>query len=177
MAKNRAGLYKYLIKTDDGIFWNPNGLIHKLQNIQAAHGYVWGFIDYISPVPRNAPNNFYNSYELYPFPTFPTYPRGLVRVVSMDIVAAIAHKADRKELRMITGDDPCFGVHLRQIVDLVPSIIIDDFDSYIRFGMEPTCNQSAWRPVTNSTWVVHHVTAQQIKCLHSTIFPNCNCFE
>ena len=177
MAKNRADTHKYLIKTDDDIFWRPTGLIDKLRNLQNTGGYIWGFMDYISPVPRNTSDPFYNSPELYPFPTFPTYPRGLVRVVSMDIVAAIAHKAERKELRMIQGDDPCFGVHLRQIVDLVPSIVIDDFDSYTRFAMEPTCHQSAWRPVTNSTWVVHHVTAKQITCLHATPFPNCNCFD
>ena len=178
MARNRGSSVKFLIKTDDDIYWTPKPLIDQLALIQPV-GYMWGFIDYISPVPRNVSSPFFNSFALYPFPTFPTYPRGLVRVLSMDIVKAIAAKADRQELRMIYGDDPCFGVHLRQarIDHSIPFLRIDDFASYTRFAMEPTCNQSAWRYVTNDTWIVHHVNASQILCLHNSVsFPNCSCF-
>jgi hypothetical protein len=164
---------KFLIKTDDDIFWRPGPLLDQLRGVNPPLGYIWGFVDYISPVPRNRTDPFYNTIQEYPFPTFPTYPRGLVRVVSMDIVHALASKARKKELIMIHGDDPCFGVHLRQVVDLVPSIRIDDFASYTRFAMEPTCNPSAWRPVTNDTWIIHHVTSDQIKCLYENMHCTC----
>jgi hypothetical protein len=178
LARNRASTTKFLIKADDDIFWNPQPLLTQLTSIQPV-GYVWGFIDYISPVPRNMTSPFFSSPAVYPFPTFPTYPRGLLRVLSMDIVEAIAEKADRLALRMIFGDDPCFGVHLRQVrVDhTIPFIRIDDFASYTRFAMEPTCNKTAWRAVTNDSWVIHHVNASQILCLHnSNPFPDCSCF-
>ena len=178
ISENRSKGTRFLIKTDDDIFWNPEPLLRQLALIEPV-GYVWGFVDYISPVPRNETDAFYNDPTIYPFPTFPTYPRGLVRILSMDIVQAIAQKASRRELRMIYGDDPAFGVHLRQIRadHSVPYIRIDDFASYKRFAMTPTCAQSAWRPVTNDTWIIHHVNAPQIYCLHqSHVFPNCSCF-
>lgn len=179
MASNRARNVKFLIKTDDDIFWNVKPLIEQLKMVQPV-GYLWGFIDYISPVPRNTTSPFFNSVELYPFPTFPTYPRGLVRVLSMDIVEAIASKAARRELRMIFGDDPCFGVHLRQarLDNSIPFLRIDDFASYTRFAMQPTCNSSAWRHVNDNTWIVHHVSAEQIVCLNKNLLSlNCDCFN
>jgi hypothetical protein len=178
VAENWSTKAKFLIKTDDDIYWNPLPLINQLKSVQPV-GYVWGFIDYISPVPKNASSPFYNSQSIYPFPTFPTYPRGLVRVTSMDIVEAIARNARERKLRMIFGDDPAFGIHLRQIRadHNVPYIRIDDFASYSRFAMEPSCHPNAWRRVTNETWIIHHVIPSHIYCLHeSKIFPNCSCF-
>ena len=54
--------------------------------------------------------------ESFPFPAFPPYPRGLVRAMSMDVVRGLAAVGDAGRLRMIFGDDPCLGVHLRQLL-------------------------------------------------------------
>ena len=158
-----ANQHRFLVKTDDDIFFRPKPLMEYLKSRIPA-GYVWGFIDYISPVPRSPESPFYNSPTLYPFKTFPPYARGVVRVVSMDIVYGISKLHRENGLRMIFGDDPSFGVHLRQLGSLVPTITLDDFGSYSRFAMEPTCGKS-WSPITNSTWVVHHVNATQIACM------------
>ena len=177
IAEYRSG-FKFLIKADDDVFFRPLELIHHLTRTKPA-GYVWGFIDYISPVPKSPDSPFFNPPELYPFPTFPTYPRGVLRVVSMDIVESIAKAADEGSLRMIYGDDPCFGVHLRQVAESrVKSVVIDDFASYTRFAMEPTCGKS-WSSVTNETWIVHHVKPEEILCLWKSelegLFPDCKC--
>jgi hypothetical protein len=177
ILKHRSN-FKFLIKVDDDVYFRPRRLIEKLSSVRPV-GYVWGFIDYISPVPKSGSSPFFNAPDVYPFATFPTYPRGVVRVVSMDIVEAISMEGHRKQLRMIYGDDPCFGVHLRQVAgSSVRSIVIDDFDSYSRFAMEPTCAKS-WSSVTNDSWVVHHVTPTQISCLWNAerdgVFPACDC--
>ena len=158
--------FKFLIKTDDDIYFQPRPLLEGLHNKIPA-GYVWGFIDYISPVPRTVGELFFNSLAVYPFNTFPTYPRGVVRVLSMDLVGAISQQFQLNKLRMIYGDDPNLGVHLRQLVvgNIVPSITIDDSGSYTRFAMVPSCAKQGWSTITNNTWIVHHVNPEQIKCM------------
>ena len=171
--------FQYIIKTDDDVYLRPEPLLAQL-HFRIPLGYVWGFMDYISPVPKNSSDPFYSPPHMYPFSTFPTYPRGAVRVLSTDLMEAIAKKADRKELRMIYGDDPTMGVHLRQLIMErdVPFINIDDFDSYENFAMHPSCT-SKWSRVKNETWVIHHVNATQILCLwqreQSGTFPACDC--
>ena len=169
ISKNRSK-NKFLIKTDDDIYWNPPPLIKYIAN-KIPVGYIWGFIDYISPVPTDGP--FVNPVELYPYPTFPTYPRGVLRVVSMDIVAAISDRFHANSLRMIYGDDPTFGIHIRQLVlDKQLPVFIDDSASYSRFAMDPSC-QPGWSSISNNTWIVHHVTGEQIKCMAKNSLCNC----
>ena len=165
MSANRKGI-QFVIKTDDDIYFRPEPLLEQLQ-YRIPAGYIWGFIDYISPVPRSVSSPFYNSPEMYPFSTFPTYPRGVVRVLSMDIVHKVAKRAAAKTLRMVYGDDPSLGVHLRQMVltHELATLWMDDFGSYSRFAMEPTCSKT-WSSFKNETWVVHHVDAEKIRCMH-----------
>eukprot|EP00913_Durusdinium_trenchii_P004090 g3789.t1 len=91
------------------------------------------------------------SVETFPFPVFPPYPRGVVRVLSMDVVRLLAKASQEGRLRMIYGDDPCIG---------------DDFDNRV-FAMEPSCHQNLWSKMTNRTWAIHHVKPEQISCMWS----------
>merc|ERR1719499_2831485 len=69
---------------------------------------------------------------------------------------------------MIHGDDPCIGVHLRQLlmdpVEPLPSLTLDDFDNRV-FAMEPSCHPNLWSRITNRTWAVHHVSPEQLQCM------------
>ncbi|KAF4663075.1 hypothetical protein FOL47_005921 [Perkinsus chesapeaki] len=161
---------RMLIKADDDIYLRPEPLIHMIRR-RPSVGYLWGFIDYISPVPRDEGHNFHNTWGIYPYETFPTYPRGVVRVMSIDVVRKISRLKDLGKLRMVFGDDPCLGVHLRQAVytsidgdRLLPSLIVDDFGSYSVFAMEPVCEKT-WSSVKAGSWVVHHVGAEEIRCM------------
>jgi hypothetical protein len=161
------GEHKFLIKADDDVVvLRPYEFLAQLIQMPKDM-YVWGFMDYISPVPRSAGSPFFATLSEYPYSTFPPYPRGVFRVVSMDIVSALVGKFHKHELRMIYGDDPCFGVHLRQLrLDGdVPYIRLDDRDSYLRFAMSPVCAGEGWGLVTKDTWIVHHVNAEQITCM------------
>merc|ERR1711964_34943 len=99
----------------------------------------------------------------YPFNVFPPYPRGLVRVLSMDLVRNIAPTDT-----IIFGDDPCMGVHLREVVTGKHGprarVEIDDRDSYSKFAMELQCDVS-WGKVREMSWVVHHATPDDIRCM------------
>ena len=70
---------------------------------------------------------------------------------------------------VIAGDDPSFGVHLRYLRDdpsaRVPRLTLDDRDSYRVFAMEPSCNEALWSHVTQRSWVIHHVSPEQIQCM------------
>lgn len=159
---------EFLLKTDDDVYFRPSPLVEQLRERVPA-GYVWGFFDNISPVPRDPEDHFYNTNEDFPFEVFPPYPRGVIRVLSMDVVRLIAEANRKGQLRMIYGDDPCIGVHLRQLVfseeSPIPSLTIDDRDSYGRFAMEPSCHPQLWSRVTSKTWAVHHVKPEQIVCM------------
>ena len=111
------------------------------------------------PVPRDKEDNFYNPeecgewphdvcQEIFPFPVFPPYPRGVVRVLSMDVVRLLAKASQEGRLRMIYGDDPCIGVHLRQLLltDDLPSLTLDRALS--------TANQ-ADKPRQQKEWQAH----------------------
>merc|ERR1712060_994553 len=123
-----------------------------------------------SPVPREEADNFYNSEDEFPFKVFPPYPRGVVRVLSMDVVRLLARASREGRLRMIYGDDPCIGVHLRQLlfdpVEPLPSLTLDDFDNKV-FAMEPSCHPNLWSKMTHRTWAIHHVSPEQILCMWS----------
>jgi len=86
----------------------------------------------------------------------------------MDVVRLLAEAGREGRLRMIFGDDPCIGVHLRQLLfdseKPLPSLTVDDFNNGV-FAMEPSCNENLWSKITAKTWVVHHVTADQIRCM------------
>lgn len=159
---------EFLLKTDDDVYFRPAPLITQLAE-RPPVAYVWGYFDYISPVPREEGHPFCNTVEEFPFEVFPPYPRGVVRVLSNDIVRQLAEASRAGRLRMIFGDDPCLGVHLRQLmfdsVDPLPSLTLDDRDSYRVFAMEPSCHRKLWSRITNKTWAVHHVDADQIRCM------------
>ena len=73
---------------------------------------------------------------------FPPYPRGVVRIVSMDVIRRFAELDKEGKLRTIFGDDPNMGVHMRHIVfdpDEPMSLNLDDIDSYKVFAMNPEC--------------------------------------
>lgn len=161
---------EFLLKVDDDVYLRPAPVLATLHK-RPPFGYVWGYFDYMSPVPRNASDAFYNHEDDYPFPTFPPYPRGLLRALSMDVVRRVAEASHRGSLRMIFGDDPCIGVHLRQVLldpeAPLPFLAVDDRDSYRTFAMEPSCSPRLWSHATARSWVVHHVTAAQIGCMFS----------
>ncbi|CAE7611700.1 GALT3 [Symbiodinium sp. CCMP2456] len=160
---------EFLLKTDDDVYLRPAPLLRQLQKRIPAQ-YAWAIFDYISPVPRDEDDNFYNAEEDFPFPVFPPYPRGVVRVLSMDVVRLLAKASQEGRLRMIYGDDPCIGVHLRQLLfdatEPLPSLTLDDFDNRV-FAMEPSCHHNLWSKMTNRTWAIHHVKPQQILCMWS----------
>jgi Galactosyltransferase len=156
--------YGFLIKADDDIYLRPLPILMMINN-KIPSGFVWGFFDYISPVPRDEKDYFHNGFDDYPYSTFPPYARGVVRVLSADVVHGIAHMGSQDKLRMIFGDDPCFGVHLRTLVlERNHAITMDDFGSYSKFAMVPTCDKS-WSGIKDTTLVVHHVSAATIKCM------------
>ncbi|CAK9109650.1 unnamed protein product [Durusdinium trenchii] len=158
-------LAQFLVKVDDDVYVRPLPLISLLRQ-RPQVGYVWGYFDYFSPVPREEGHAFYNSEDFYPFDAFPPYARGLLRALSMDVVHGLASLSHG--IRVIAGDDPSFGVHLRYLRDetgLVARLTLDDRDSYRVFAMEPSCNPSLWSHVTHRSWVIHHVTPQQIQCI------------
>mmetsp|Transcript_102320 Transcript_102320/g.318728 ORF Transcript_102320/g.318728 Transcript_102320/m.318728 type:complete len:594 (+) Transcript_102320:58-1839(+) len=161
------GEAEFLLKVDDDVYFRPVHLLEQLRHRPPVQ-YAWGIFDYISPVPREEGNDFYNTEEDFPFDVFPPYPRGVVRVLSMDVVRLLARASREGRLRMIYGDDPCLGVHLRQLlhdpVEPLPSLTLDDFDNRV-FAMEPSCHPNLWSKITNRTWAVHHVTPDHINCM------------
>ena len=62
-------------------------------------------------------------------------------------------------------DDPALGVYLWQLVTQPPKTFlhVDDRDEN-RFSLNPGC-VSTFSRMHNSTWVVHHVTPQQLRCM------------
>lgn len=159
---------EFLLKTDDDVYFRPAPLLEQLRT-RPPIAYAWGFFDYISPVPREEGNPFCNSEAAFPFEVFPPYPRGVVRVLSMDIVRHLSEASRKGSLRMIFGDDPCLGVHLRQLIfdphEPLPSLALDDRDSYRVFAMEPSCHPKLWSKMTDKTWAVHHVSPEQVRCM------------
>lgn len=98
----------------------------------------------------------------------------------MDVVRHLADFDRRGKLLTIFGDDPCLGVHLRLAVtdeeEPLPMLQLDDLDSTKVFAMNPTCRAPGttmtygkegflWSPVTNRSWVVHHVNETVIRCM------------
>lgn len=160
---------EFLLKVDDDVYFRPVPILEKLQRRPPA-GYIWGYFDYVSPVPREEGDHFFNTWEDYPFEVFAPYPRGVVRVLSMDLVRLLAKASRAGKLRMIYGDDPCIGYHLRQLLfdpeEPLPSITLDDFDNKV-FAMEPSCHPNLWSKITKRTWVIHHVSPEQIRCMWS----------
>eukprot|EP00927_Polykrikos_kofoidii_P071675 TRINITY_DN67923_c0_g1_i1.p1 TRINITY_DN67923_c0_g1~~TRINITY_DN67923_c0_g1_i1.p1 ORF type:complete len:732 (-),score=110.33 TRINITY_DN67923_c0_g1_i1:47-2242(-) len=166
---------EFLLKVDDDIYLRPAPVVAVLRR-RPPFGHIWGYFDYMSPVPRIPGEPFYSDEDTFPFPTFPPYPRGLVRAISFDVVRRLAEAGRQGRLRMIFGDDPCLGVHLRQLLFSteedeqdgacpLPLLTLDDRDSYRSFAMEPSCSDRLWSHVTPRTWVVHHVTAEHIRCM------------
>mmetsp|Transcript_416 Transcript_416/g.1157 ORF Transcript_416/g.1157 Transcript_416/m.1157 type:complete len:239 (-) Transcript_416:72-788(-) len=158
---------EFLLKVDDDVYFRPAPLLDQLMSKPLAQ-YAWGYWDYISPVPREEGHHFHNTYEDFPFEVFAPYPRGVVRVMSMDLVRLLAEAGRQGKLRMIYGDDPCIGVHLRQLLfdpdEPLPSLTLDDFDNRV-FAMEPSCNKNLWSKMNNRSWAVHHVSPEQIQCM------------
>ncbi|CAD7938023.1 unnamed protein product [Amoebophrya sp. A25] len=179
----------YLLKIDDDIYFRPAPFLEQLR-FKSPFMYIWGYFDYISPVPRDPSDHFFNPPEIYPYEMFPPYPRGVVRIVSMDVIRRFAELDRQGKLRTIFGDDPNMGVHMRHIVfdpDNPMSLNLDDIDSYKVFAMNPECkilnntepeidpeNPSStkkvkqWSPMTNRSWVFHHVNHEQIQCMWNT---------
>ncbi|CAE7840294.1 GALT1 [Symbiodinium sp. CCMP2592] len=160
-------LARFIVKADDDIYFRPDPLLFLLQS-RPSYGYIWGYFDYFSPVPKDEDHAFYNPADIYPFEVFPPYARGLLRVLSADVVLALARLSFAGKLPLVYGDDPCFGVHLRYLRDDklgLPMLTLDDRDSYRVFAMEPSCNPGLWSHATRRSWVVHHVSPEQIYCM------------
>ena len=161
-------LARFIIKADDDVYLRPYPLLSLLEN-RPPFGYVWGYFDYFSPVPKDdADDAFFNPDDIYPFAVFPPYARGLLRVLSVDVVVALADMSFSGKLPLIFGDDPCLGVHLRFLRHDrlgLPMLTLDDRDSYRIFAMEPSCNAELWSHVTPRSWVIHHVSAEQVECM------------
>mmetsp|Transcript_46733 Transcript_46733/g.106013 ORF Transcript_46733/g.106013 Transcript_46733/m.106013 type:complete len:312 (-) Transcript_46733:185-1120(-) len=156
---------EYLVKVDDDIYWRPDPLLTSWLPATLPVRYAWGFWDFISPVPTDENDNFYNPPELFPEGVFPPYQRGVLRVMTMDIVRDIAAMGKAGELQMIFGDDPCSGVHVQQVTKAGKFCAIDDQGSYTFFGMEPAC-VAKFGQVGAKTWVVHHVGVERIDCMY-----------
>lgn len=156
---------RFLIKVDDDVYWRPDPTLQMLQQ-RVPFRYLWGFLDLESPVPRERENAFFHSEAEWPDEFFPPYARGVLRVMSMDVVRLLA-AAHRRLVLGVRGDDPSFGVHLRQVVlESGDFLQMDDRGGYSRFAMDPTCYpEGAFNPLKDTTWVVHHVGARAIRCM------------
>merc|ERR1719161_2691313 len=95
---------EFLLKVDDDVYLRPAALVEMLRQ-RTPVGYIWGFWDYLSPVPQEAESPFHQQDDVWPFAAFPPYPRGLVRALSMDVVRHVAAAGRRGSLRLINGDD------------------------------------------------------------------------
>ena len=160
-------LARFIVKADDDVYLRPEPLVLLLKR-RPSFGYVWGYFDYFSPVPEDEHHAFFNSEDIYPFAVFPPYARGLLRVLSADVVAALANMSLAGKLPVIYGDDPCFGVHLRYLRDDMPGLpmlTLDDRDSYRIFAMEPSCNPALWSHASQRSWIIHHVSPEQVECM------------
>ena len=113
----------YLLKIDDDCYFRPAPFLEQLR-FKSPFMYIWGYFDYISPVPRDPNDNFFNPREIYPYEVFPPYPRGVIRIVSMDVGARFffaprgareirLHKKPATEcirfFRQFIGDPPVRG--------------------------------------------------------------------
>eukprot|EP00933_Yihiella_yeosuensis_P014617 TRINITY_DN13031_c2_g1_i1.p1 TRINITY_DN13031_c2_g1~~TRINITY_DN13031_c2_g1_i1.p1 ORF type:complete len:388 (-),score=57.02 TRINITY_DN13031_c2_g1_i1:127-1176(-) len=151
------------VKIDDDVYWRPEGLLKMLEQ-RVPFRYIWGFLDLQSPVPREQEDAFFHTEEEWPDDIFPPYPRGVMRVLSMDIVRLLAKE---KKPATVTGDDPSLGVQLRKVVLEGSTFMqIDDRGAMTRFAMEPTCNKDGmYCPMKDTTWAVHHVSPATIRCM------------
>ncbi|CAE8716769.1 unnamed protein product [Polarella glacialis] len=60
-------------------------------------------------------------------------------------------------------DDPALGVVISNLVHEGMSINLDDRD-FNQFSLNPSCN-SSFSNIHNRTWVVHHVSAETLRCM------------
>ncbi|CAJ1455381.1 unnamed protein product [Effrenium voratum] len=66
---------EFLLKTDDDVYLRLEPVFRQLQHRVPAQ-YAWAIFDYISPVPREPDDNFYNPEDGLPVPCVPALPAG-----------------------------------------------------------------------------------------------------
>ncbi|CAK9050257.1 unnamed protein product [Durusdinium trenchii] len=154
---------EFLLKTDDDVYLRPTPLLRQLERRIPAQ-YAWAIFDYISPVPRDEDDNFYNPEETFPFPVFPPYPRGVVRVLSMDVVRLLAKASQEDDF-----DNRVFAMEPSSVA----AMRLRRPECLMRFPCKKLgtqgnrCHQNLWSKMTNRTWAIHHVKPEQISCMWS----------
>ena len=153
--------FDFILVFDDDVYIRLPKILNKLHNTRPVN-YWWGIFTHLSqPVrdPSDAKN--YVSYTDYPnFEVFPVYSRGFAFAMSMDLVSLVTRHPQRST---INNFDAAIGVTVQAlIVAGITSVNIDDTDSE-KFALNPICKHPYF-PLTSKSWIIHHVSADFIRC-------------
>jgi hypothetical protein len=162
--------FDLLLKFDDDIYVRPDPIIRHLET-SWSELYVWGSFSHTSVPIREAEDGMHIiTFDQYPFDDsfYPVYPRGFAYGLSrelMDLIIKSRGTSEGDEL-LIHFEDVSIGYTINRLVtDGVP-IVMDD-RCELNFARIPSCHPSVESNITPETWIVHHVTAEQILCIHS----------
>lgn len=157
----------FFLRVDDDIYLRPQPLFEQLAR-RTPSRYWWGSFAHLSSVVRDPEDEkSYNSEKQYSLAElFPLYTRGVLYVLSWDLLTLIVDYRDYLD-KAAHPDDVALGVYL---MDLVNSrrihINLDDRDEN-RLALNPYCKHT-FSQLQNTTWAVHHVSAAQMHCMWTT---------
>ena len=161
-AENAA----FLLRVDDDMYVRPQPILDQLSNRTPAR-YWWGSFAHLSSVMRNETEyKSFNSREQFDLGDFfPMYTRGVLYVLSMDLLRLIVEKDSIGELHTKTHpDDTALGVYMFQLITRRQTFINTDDRDENRVALNPFCKH-IFSQMQNTTWAVHHVTPSQIRCM------------
>jgi len=139
--------------------------------MQRAEAY-WGAFDYSGQVVREPSNPHYTPYEVWLDEVFPPYARGAALALSMDLLRLVVSQDERQPFKKIVVEDVSYGYYLWQLVvdrNLASVTILDSDEK--RYAMDPKCcteqshPNNCWLPLTDLTWIVHHVSPKTVRCM------------
>jgi len=172
---------RFLVRADDDVYLRTGPLFAQLER-RPPITYLWGNFDHGSSPVRDPSHPHYNSYEQFPKrehplfgDLFPPYARGHLWAMSSDLLAMVVDVwrrslEEHSNLSLALArslphpDDPALGVAISNLVDSEHlSINVDDRDLN-HFALNPSCN-ATYLNIHNRTWVVHHVSADAMRCM------------
>jgi len=164
----------YVLKLDDDMYIRPLPLLRHLVRQQRAMMY-WGFFERSGQVVRDQESAHYLPDDLFGHDgVFPPYARGAALAMSLDLVRLIVHFDRRGMLRRLKVEDASYGYFLWQLVVLgITSVTLADNEE-ARFALDPKCctekshPNNCWSPLSDGTWIVHHVGPRAIRCMFRT---------
>jgi hypothetical protein len=157
----------FFLRIDDDIYIRPQPLFEQLAR-RTPSRYWWGSFAHLSSVVRDAEDEkSYNSEDQYSMAElFPLYTRGVLYVLSWDLLTLIVDYRDYLE-KAAHPDDVALGVYLMDLINSRRiSINVDDRDEN-RLALNPYCKHT-FSQLQNTTWAVHHVSAAQMRCMWNT---------